>query len=96
MLEKVLKTIENNTMLKAGDKVICAVSGGADSMALLYALYTARESLKTEVYAAHLNHLIRGEEADGDEAFVREFCKEKVDKKSIITNNTTHSHEEPE
>lgn len=64
-------------MLKAGDKVICALSGGADSMALLCALYELKDELGINVYAAHLNHGIRGEEADGDTLFVEDFCKKK-------------------
>lgn len=75
LLDKVLKTINENNMLKAGDKVICALSGGADSMALLYALYELREKLGTELFAAHLNHSVRGAEADRDQQYVTEFCQ---------------------
>ena len=75
MLDKVLETIKQYNMLKAGDKVICALSGGADSMALLYALYELRDTLDIEVYAAHLNHSIRGEDADCDTRFVQDFCE---------------------
>ncbi|MBQ7876741.1 MAG: tRNA lysidine(34) synthetase TilS [Clostridia bacterium] len=77
MLLRVLETIENKKMLKAGDKVVCAVSGGADSMALLCVLYELREKLGIELYAANVNHSIRGEEGDRDSEFVRDFCKEK-------------------
>ncbi|MBQ8001834.1 MAG: tRNA lysidine(34) synthetase TilS, partial [Clostridia bacterium] len=77
MLDKVLETIEKNRMLKAGDKVICAVSGGADSMALLCALYEIKEKLKIEVYAAHVNHCIRGMDAHNDYQFVKDFCEKK-------------------
>lgn len=75
MLTRVLKTIKENSMLKAGDKVICAFSGGADSMALLCALYALKDELGIEVVAAHLNHSIRGEAAEGDYLFVKDFCQ---------------------
>ena len=57
-----------------GEKVVCAVSGGADSMALLWGLYLLRDTLALELSAAHFNHRLRGEESDRDEAFVRDFC----------------------
>ena len=56
--------------------VLVAFSGGADSTALLHILH--RHSVKNgyRVYAAHLNHAIRGDEADRDEDFCRHFCEE--------------------
>ena len=61
-------------MICAGDHIICAVSGGADSMALLWAMYLLKDKLDIELSAAHFNHHLRGEESDRDEAFVRDFC----------------------
>lgn len=61
-------------MVSEGDHVICAVSGGADSVALLFGMYLLREKLGIRLSAAHFNHHLRGEESDRDEAFVREFC----------------------
>ncbi len=75
MLRKVLKTIKKNNMLKAGDKVVCALSGGADSMALLCALYELKDDLGILLCAAHMNHSIRGADADADEKFAADFCK---------------------
>ncbi len=60
-------------LLPPGSKVLCAVSGGADSMCLLHML-SQREDIS--LVAAHFNHQLRGEEADRDEAFVRDFCGE--------------------
>ncbi len=54
--------------------VLAAVSGGADSTALLLLLSELRPE-GWEVFAAHVNHHLRGEESDADEAFVRELCK---------------------
>lgn len=74
MLNKLLKGIREQDMIVPGDTVICAVSGGADSVALLFALYLLKEKLDIRLEAAHFNHRLRGEESDRDEAFVRELC----------------------
>ena len=74
MLNKLLTTIRRYDMLKPGDRVTCAVSGGADSVALLFALYLLQDKLKIRVSAAHFNHRLRGSESDRDEEFVRQFC----------------------
>ena len=71
MLNKFKSFMENYR----GERVVCAVSGGADSMALLWAMYLLRESLELEVSAAHFNHGLRGQESDRDESFVRDFCR---------------------
>ncbi|MBQ8550560.1 MAG: tRNA lysidine(34) synthetase TilS [Clostridia bacterium] len=76
MLNKVLTAISRYSMLSAGDSVTVALSGGADSMALLHVLCANREKLGISVSAAHLNHMLRGEESDRDEAFVRDFCEQ--------------------
>lgn len=62
-------------MIQPGDKVVCAVSGGADSMALLYAFYLLTDKLQISLSAAHFNHHLRMEESDRDESFVRDFCQ---------------------
>lgn len=58
-----------------GDRVICATSGGADSMALLMSLWLVREQLEISVAAAHFDHSLRGEESRRDADFVRNFCQ---------------------
>ena len=60
--------------LQAGDRIVCALSGGGDSVALLHCLLSLREELAITVTAAHFNHCLRGEESDADEAFVRQLC----------------------
>ena len=57
-----------------GEQLVCAVSGGADSMALLWGAYLLKDMLGITLSAAHFNHGLRGAESDRDEAFVREFC----------------------
>lgn len=75
MLNRLLKTLRRYAMLSPGDTVTCAVSGGADSMALLWGLYLLRDKLGITVQAAHFNHGLRGLESDRDEAHVRAFCE---------------------
>lgn len=74
MRNKLLRMIRQYDMIMPGDTVVCAVSGGADSVALLFAMYLLKDKLDIRLEAAHFNHHLRGEESDGDEAFVREFC----------------------
>lgn len=75
MLNKLSAFIRRYEMVSPGDNVICAVSGGADSMALLWAMYLLKDKLKIHLSAAHFNHRLRGGESDRDEAFVADFCK---------------------
>ena len=62
-------------MLSSSRRITVALSGGADSVALLYALHGLQNELGITVSAAHLNHMIRGAEADRDERFVRSLCE---------------------
>lgn len=75
MLNKLVAFIRKYDMLQPGDRVVCAVSGGADSIALLFALYLLQSKLRIEVSAAHFNHGLRGTESDRDEAFVHALCE---------------------
>lgn len=74
MRDKVRQAICQSGLFAPGDHVVCAVSGGADSMALLWALWTLRKELKITVSAAHFNHRLRHEASEHDEIAVRQFC----------------------
>lgn len=74
MLNKLEVFLREYGMISPGDSVTCAVSGGADSMALLWSMYLLKEKLQIDLRAAHFNHRLRGAESDRDEAFVRSFC----------------------
>lgn len=74
MLDKLLEMVRRYRLIDPGDTVICAVSGGADSVALLFALYLLREKLQLHLEAAHFNHGLRGDEALRDEKFVEDLC----------------------
>ena len=74
MLNKLRAFLKEQALLSPGDRVIAAVSGGADSVAMLFALYLLRDELGITLEAAHFNHHLRGAESDRDEAFVTDFC----------------------
>ncbi len=73
---KVLNYIQKNRMLPEGARVVVGFSGGGDSTALLTVLDRLRPLLKIELFAIHINHLIRSEAVE-DEDFCRAFCKER-------------------
>lgn len=75
MKADVLSWCRSLSLFSEGDRVVCAVSGGADSMAMLWCLHTIKDELKISVCAAHFNHCLRAEESDRDEAFVVQFCQ---------------------
>lgn len=74
LLDTVRKTIQTHNLIEKGDKVVCAVSGGADSVCLLHALLNLRSEYSITIYVANVNHLIRGEESDSDSLFVKRIC----------------------
>ncbi len=76
MLNKLTAFCKANELLSKGDRVVCAVSGGADSMALLWAMYLLKDTYDLKLSAAHFDHGLRGEESAGDAAFVEQFCKD--------------------
>ena len=83
MICKVCHTIEKYGMIKSGDNVTVALSGGADSMCLLNVLLSLKDELGFTVSAAHVNHGIRGAEADRDSEFVEDYCKKNSIRFSI-------------
>jgi tRNA(Ile)-lysidine synthase len=74
--EKVLHYIRERGLLRAGDRVAVAVSGGADSVALLRILLELRSELGIVLGVAHFNHQLRGDDSDADEQFVAELARQ--------------------
>lgn len=70
----VRNTIQHHEMLRAGNKLGLAISGGADSVALLRLFEELREELGITLCALHFNHQLRGTESDTDEAFVKSLA----------------------
>ena len=80
--QKAEKLIKEYNMIDCGDNVLVAFSGGGDSSALLFFLINYIDYLngdkkdkKNKIFAAHMNHMIRGEDADNDEKFAVEICE---------------------
>jgi tRNA(Ile)-lysidine synthase len=77
VIEKVHKYIAAQRLLQPGERVAVAVSGGADSVALLRALLELQSELGVVLSVAHFNHQIRGEEADADEQFTKDLAEHR-------------------
>ena len=63
-------------MLHSKDIILAAVSGGADSVCMLHILLDLSKKADFSICAAHFNHMLRGDEADRDETFVKTLCAE--------------------
>ena len=87
-------TIEKKALIKRGDEVLVCVSGGPDSMALLYLLLDLRKDYHIKLAVAHLDHMIRGRQAIADASFVKRvaarlnipFLMERSDVKAIASS----------
>lgn len=77
MIDKVKAYMAFHNMTEAGDRLLVGFSGGADSLCLLELLREMAPSAGFSVAAMHVNHGIRGTEADRDEAFAEAFCRER-------------------
>ena len=74
MEEKVLKTIKKYELIKSGDNIVLGISGGPDSICMLYILNSLKKDLNFNIYVAHINHMLR-ENAKLDEEYVKNTCK---------------------
>ena len=74
MNRKVIDCIDRYHMLSPHDHVVVGVSGGADSLALLYFLVHELPDYQLRITACHINHLLRGEESMRDQKHVEELC----------------------
>jgi tRNA(Ile)-lysidine synthase len=79
-IKKFKKSIAHYDLLQKGDRVLVAVSGGPDSVALLYALLEIKDEFDLDICVVHLNHKLRGRESDEDEKFVKNLAQ-KLDLK---------------
>ena len=75
VLEKAKKAINEYKMLENASTVVVGLSGGADSVCLLHVLYTLKDEYKLKLIASHVNHGIRGEEAENDALFSKNFAE---------------------
>lgn len=75
VLETVKSTIKKHNLINKNDKILVGVSGGADSVCLLHTLYSIRKEFEFSIGAVHINHSIRGNEANSDAEYVKELCR---------------------
>ena len=75
MYQKIKAYIKKNEMLKTGDKVVVGVSGGADSVCLLFMLLELRREYDLELFVVHIHHGIRGDTADADAEYTKDICR---------------------
>jgi len=75
LAEAVRRSIVENKLVLPEETVVVGVSGGADSVCLLRILVSLRERLDITVHVAHLNHLLRGAESEGDARYVSRLAK---------------------
>ena len=75
--QNILKFIDDNHLIDIGDKILVALSGGADSVFLISFLLKYKKRLGVDLSAFHLNHKLRGKNSDRDEKFCKEFCSER-------------------
>ena len=74
MEEKVIKTIKKYELIKSGDNIVLGISGGPDSICMLYILNSLKKDLNFNIYVAHINHMLR-ENAKLDEEYVKNTCE---------------------
>lgn len=75
MVNRVQQFAQAHHLWQTEDSIVVALSGGADSVALLHVFNSIKEQYQLTLFAAHLNHGIRGEEAARDETFCKILCK---------------------
>lgn len=74
--DQVKKTIMDRSLIAKGDHVIVGVSGGPDSVCLLHVLCMMSKEWEINIHAVHINHLLRGEDADKDQAYTEKLCRD--------------------
>jgi tRNA(Ile)-lysidine synthase len=94
--KRVLQFIRRQELIKSGQKVLVAVSGGPDSVCLLNVLAKLRSDLGFTLHIAHLNHQLRGEEAESDEQYVADLAREMkipatIEKRDVSSYQIEHS-----
>ena len=100
--ENVLNTIKKYNLIDQNDKIVCAVSGGPDSICMLDILRRIKEEnqINFDIIVCHINHLIR-EEATADEQYVENYCRKydipffakRVDVKKVAKNDKQGTEE---
>lgn len=77
-VRKIRRYVEKWHMIENGDKIIVGVSGGADSICLLFVLIQLQKEIPFELVCVHVNHGLRGIDADADEMYVKKNVREAL------------------
>ena len=75
MIEKINNTIKNYSMVSKGDRLLLCISGGPDSVAMLYAFNTIAKWMQLKLFIAHMNHSLRAAESDRDQEYVERIAR---------------------
>ena len=100
-LNEIIDCIKKYKMITEKDTVLVGVSGGIDSISLLYSLYYLKDDLKCNLIVAHANHGLRGEQSDREAEFVKEiaselkmpYVREKIDVLGYMTEKGLSKHQ---
>jgi len=93
--QRVLGFIEQNHLVSSGEKLVVAVSGGADSVCLLHILVSLQKRLKLTLHLAHLNHQLRGADSDTDADYVSDLAR-KLDVPATIDRRDVKGYQKQE
>lgn len=93
--QNIIRFINDYNLVQHGDKLLIALSGGSDSIFMLHFFYKLKSKYAISISALHINHSLRGKDADADEAFCCNFCKqlgvqffsEKINVKKLAKQN---------
>ena len=77
LYREILEKNRKDNLIEKNDKVVVGFSGGPDSVFLVEMLLKLKESINFDIVLVHINHLLRGENSDGDEKFSIEYGKKK-------------------
>ncbi len=94
-LEFFLRTVKRYDMLRKGESILVAVSGGPDSISLFDLLYQIRVDWHLDLHLAHLNHSLRGEASEKDQLFAEKFAKDlkmPISIKKVDAAQYAHEH----
>lgn len=76
MINRIKNVILDEKLINKDENVLVALSGGPDSVCLFHLLRLLKNKLSFKLYASHINHMYRGEDAEHDQVFVEELCKQ--------------------
>lgn len=92
--DTICKLVENSGLIEDGQHIVLGLSGGPDSVCLFDVLKQLSDKKRIHIYPVHVNHMIRGKDADRDQAYVKALCKENGITCRIVRFNCKKTAEE--